>query len=180
MSHLIPKSFRRTAFGLQDQGDDVTSYVASQEELTRLSGIFEMPLAPSALEEMVTTPSAGATVTFSGIVRDHDPDAESRVTRLDYTAHPAASQILKCIVGEANREFTHPRDRQAHPIRVLARHRIGELTVGDSALVVVVAAAHREEAFTTCSNVVEQIKTHVPIWKKQYTHTGDYHWVGSV
>jgi molybdopterin synthase catalytic subunit len=63
-------------------------------------------------------------------------------------------------------------------VRVAAVHRIGHLDVGDLALFVSVASAHRAEAFDVCRAVVEDIKAEVPIWKKQQTAGGTSHWVG--
>src|SRR5699024_2010687 len=105
--------------------------------------------------------------TFAGVVRDHDPEAPGKVTGLSYSAYPDATAYLQRIVAESNEVHAHPDDEVAHPVHVLAAHRIGALDVGDEALIVVVASAHRTEAFSKCIEVVERIKAEVPIWKKQ-------------
>lgn len=146
--------------------------------LTKISIVTQKPLDRLLLEDAVRSNSSGACVTFAGVVRNHDPDASGTVSKLEYSAHPEATNYLQHIIAEANQTHAHPDDELAHPIRVAAAHRIGSLGIGDEALLVVVASAHRREAFRTCTEVVERIKAEVPIWKKQFTSTGDAHWVG--
>lgn len=146
--------------------------------LVELSGVTSEPLDRQQLEKAVRSQAAGAWVTFAGVVRDHDPDAGGEVTQLSYFAHPDATEYLRRIVAESNHVFAHPDDEVAHPVRVVATHRVGDLVVGDDALIVVVISAHRSEAFRICSEVVERIKTEVPIWKKQFTSSGNANWVG--
>ncbi|WP_313816933.1 molybdenum cofactor biosynthesis protein MoaE [Citricoccus sp.] len=138
------------------------------------AGVTEEPLDPVALETSVVSPACGAALTFTGIVRNHDPEATGTVTSLAYSAHPDAGALLAEIVA---RHVRGPEDPGGE-VRVAAAHRIGHLDVGDLALVVSVASAHRAEAFEVCRAVVEDIKAEVPIWKKQQTATGEAHWVG--
>jgi len=155
------------------------SYASSSADyLAKISVVTKKPLDRLLLEDAVRSNSSGACVTFAGVVRNHDPDASGTVSRLQYSAHPEATDYLQHIIAEANQTHAHPDDELAHPIRVAAAHRIGLLGIGDEALLVVVASAHRTEAFRTCTAVVERIKAEVPIWKKQFTSTGDAHWVG--
>ncbi|NUL49080.1 molybdenum cofactor biosynthesis protein MoaE [Cellulosimicrobium funkei] len=137
-------------------------------------GVTEEPLDPVALESSVVSPACGAALTFTGVVRNHDPEATGTVTSLDYSAHPDAGTILAAIVARYARQPGHPEGE----VGVAAVHRIGHLEVGDLALVVAVASAHRAEAFEVCRAVVEDIKAEVPIWKKQLTASGEAHWVG--
>lgn len=146
-------------------------------DLVELSVVTETLLDPAALEAAVSASDAGAVVMFQGVVRDHDPEASGAVTGLEYTAHPDATQFLREVVAEANVSVHNALDDGPLPVRVAAAHRIGGLAVGDVALVVAVSAAHRQEAFAVCSDVVEQIKARVPIWKQQFGGDGS-HWVG--
>lgn len=122
-----------------------------------------------AAQGAVGAPEAGATVLFRGVIRDHD-GGRTDITGLDYSAHPDADAIMRRVVeGVA----------AAHPgVRVHAVHRIGSLDIGDDALVVAVAAAHRQEAFACCAAVVDAVKAEVPIWKRQTYARGDHDWVG--
>lgn len=117
----------------------------------------------------VVTPECGAVVEFSGVIRNHD-SGRGGVVGLDYTCHPDAEEMLAQVVCEV---------AQAHPgTRVLCEHRVGSLQVGDVAIVVAVAAAHRKAAFDCCEDVVNQVKARVPIWKQQHYDTGGHDWVG--
>lgn len=117
----------------------------------------------------VVTPECGAVVEFSGVIRNHD-SGRGGVVGLDYTCHPDAEKVLAQVVGEV---------AQAHPgTRIVCEHRVGSLQVGDVAIVVAVAAAHRKAAFDCCEDVVNQVKARVPIWKQQHYDTGGHDWVG--
>jgi molybdopterin synthase catalytic subunit len=119
------------------------------------------------LEAQVLTATDGALVVFEGVIRDHDHGAI--VTSLDYQAHPDAERFLADACAAV---------ATATGLRVAAAHRIGHLEVGDVALVAVVAAAHRAEAFAACARLVEDIKSTVPIWKRQHLSDGPAEWVG--
>ena len=132
-----------------------------------LSYIADTVIDAAPLEEFVLTPQNGALVTFRGIVRDHD-HGES-VSALDYQAHPEAARFLEeaCALVAAETG-----------LRIAAAHRVGALTIGDTALVAAAAAPHRAEAFAACERVVEIVKQTVPIWKRQHLAAGVTEWVG--
>lgn len=133
------------------------------------AGITEEPLDGELARREVADPGCGAVVGFSGVIRDHDGGRDG-VTGLEYSAHPGAAQVISEVVAGTARE---------HPgTRVWAEHRIGALAVGDSALEVAVAAAHRTEAFAACSALVDRIKASVPIWKRESFADGQHTWVG--
>lgn len=125
------------------------------------------PLDRAALEARVLTATDGALVVFEGVIRDHDHG--QGVTSLDYQAHPDAARFLEEVCASVT---------AASGLRVAAAHRVGHLEVGDVALIAVVAAAHRAEAFAACAELVEQIKQQVPIWKRQHLADGPSEWVG--
>lgn len=125
------------------------------------------PIDEAAVRAAVEAPESGAVVLFCGVVRNHDAGRD--ILSLDYQAHPNAQQLLaECCADVA----------EATGLRVAAAHRIGSLQVGDVALYAAVAAAHRKEAFDACQRLVEQIKTTVPIWKRQHIVGGVSEWVG--
>ena len=128
--------------------------------------------APVALDDHLATvddAAMGAEVSFVGRVRDHDPDAHSRVVALEYTAHPDAERVLRAIAERA------VGDRDAI---VAVSHRIGRLAVGEAAVVIAVAAAHRGEAFEVCRELIEAIKVELPVWKRQVEADGATAWKG--
>lgn len=127
------------------------------------------PISADSLTQKVASPTSGATVTFSGNVRNHDHG--KTVLSLRYEIHPSSAELL----GRTVRDVA-----SRHEITgVAVAHRYGELAIGDAALVVSVASAHRAEAFLACSELVDEIKATIPIWKYQIFADGSDEWVNS-
>lgn len=139
-----------------------------------LAELTEDPLSVNRATAAVEWDDAGAVVSFSGVVRNHD--SGKAVNRLSYSAHPTARQVLSELVEELVAEHS---GIGVKPVRIWAAHRIGLLNVGDLALVCAVSAAHRGQAFSVCSEVVNRIKDRVPIWKEQFFEDGTVEWVGA-
>ncbi|KUP96572.1 molybdenum cofactor biosynthesis protein MoaE [Thermobifida cellulosilytica] len=139
-------------------------------EAIALAEIRDTPLSIDEVVSAVGDDRAGGTAFFVGTVRNHDHGRG--VTALSYSAHPTAEQrmreVMEKVVAEA---------RAVH--RVAALHRVGDLVVGDVAVVVAAAASHREEAFAACRRLIDDIKAEVPIWKHQRFTEGDSEWVGA-
>ncbi len=128
--------------------------------------ITRTELDPAWQRELVSRRVAGAMVSFTGVIRDHDDGRD--VSDLRYEAHPTAQQVLTSLAVEL-----------ADSANALAvAHRVGELAIGDIALLCTVSAAHRTEAFSVCERLVEAIKQKVPIWKHQRFTDGSTEWVG--
>jgi molybdopterin synthase catalytic subunit len=134
-----------------------------------LARISTEPLDLDAHLRAVDDDASGALTTFVGRVRDNDPDAATAVVALEYSAHPDAEQTLH---GIAERAIG------ATGALVAVSHRIGRLGVGDAAVVIAVASGHRDEAFTVCREVIEQIKHELPVWKRQVESDGTTAWKG--
>lgn len=117
--------------------------------------------------ELVGALTAGAVVTFAGVVRDHDHGRQ--VLRLSYSAHPSAQTVLEEVAAEV--AASHPVDG------VAVSHRVGDLEIGAVALAVAVSAAHRAEAFGAAAELVELVKLRAPIWKHQFFADGTDEWV---
>ena len=112
--------------------------------------------------------AAGAVVTFDGRVRDHN-DGKT-VQRLAYSAYTAlALSEGETIVAEALAKFGLT--------AAACYHRLGDLALGEAAVRVWAAAAHREEAFAGCRYIIDEVKTRVPIWKKETYTDGQSAWV---
>lgn len=132
------------------------------------SGMAAAPIDVQGAWDAVETAATGAVVTFGGVVRNHD--AGRTVERLAYSAHPSADTRMRELAEEV---------AARHPgTRLWAAHRIGDLGIGDAALVAAAAAAHRGEAFEACRDLVEAVKHGVPVWKEQHFTDGDTEWVG--
>lgn len=132
------------------------------------AGVSAEPIDQGTAWGAVETEATGAVVTFGGVVRNHDGGRS--VTRLNYSGHPTADARIRELAEEV---------AARHPgTRLWAAHRVGELAIGDSALVAAAASAHRGEAFEACRDLVEAIKFNAPIWKEQFFTEGDAEWVG--
>ncbi len=132
-----------------------------------LADVVTEPIHARDVAALVTGAEAGAVVTFSGDVRDHDHGRQ--VARLEYEGHPTAATVLAECAAEIAAQ---------HPVvAVAAVHRVGPLEIGDAALVVAVSSAHRAEAFAACSELVDVIKERLPVWKHQVFTDGSDEWV---
>lgn len=138
-----------------------------------LAAVSEQPIDAAELEQLVVTSADGAIACFIGRVRDHDPETPGTVVQLDYSAHPDAPHLIEEIVARAQKDA----DPQGLT-KVAAAHRVGALGVGEVALAVVVASAHRAPAFAVCQAVVEAIKHELPVWKRQLGADGSHAWSG--
>jgi molybdopterin synthase catalytic subunit len=138
-------------------------------EAIRLLDIRDSALSSDEVLAAIADPSAGGTALFIGTVRNHDHDRP--VDELSYEAHPDALKHLREV---AMRICEDP------AVTALAAvHRIGALTIGDAAVIVGVAAAHRDVAFAACRRLIDDLKAEVPIWKHQHFTDGASEWVGT-
>jgi len=137
------------------------------------------PISVEQAIAAVESDTAGAVVSFSGVVRNHD--GGKQVSRLSYSAHPTAHQVMADVVAALVAEHSVPAGGadQQQPVRIWAAHRIGMLEIGDPALVCSVSASHRGQAFAVCAELVDRIKAQVPIWKEQFFADGTVEWVGA-
>jgi molybdopterin synthase catalytic subunit len=121
----------------------------------------------SELAASVSSKVAGAVVTFSGDVRDNDHGRS--VASLEYEAHPTAQRLLEKVAQEVAARHD--------VISVAVAHRVGPIPIGESALVAAVAAKHRQSAFAACTELVDEVKAQIPIWKHQVFTDGTDEWV---
>jgi molybdopterin synthase catalytic subunit len=133
----------------------------------RLVDIRETPLSLDEVYSAVTDAAAGGICVFVGTVRDHD--GGKGVSALGYSSHPTAvarlTEVAERIAGECD------------VIALAGVHRVGDLVIGDLAVVVAASAAHRADAFEACRRLIDELKTEVPVWKHQTFVTGDAEWV---
>ncbi|MBH5336891.1 molybdenum cofactor biosynthesis protein MoaE [Streptomyces pactum] len=135
----------------------------------RLLAIRDAPLSVDEVFRAVGDDAAGGTALFVGTVRDHDGGAD--VAALGYSAHPTAEAELRRVAEKIAADL---------PVRALAAvHRVGDLSVGDLAVVVAVSCPHRAEAFEACRRLIDDLKREVPIWKHQTYTDGTEDWVGA-
>ncbi|WP_328701831.1 molybdenum cofactor biosynthesis protein MoaE [Aestuariimicrobium ganziense] len=131
-----------------------------------LATVSSEPIDEAAVVAAVADARGGATVTFSGVVRNHDHGRA--VTSIEYVGHPSAADV----VARVSHEFA-----EADGVHALAVvHRVGHLEVGDVALSLAVTSSHRAEAFATASALVDRIKQELPVWKRQVFTDGTDEW----
>ncbi|MBW9215565.1 molybdenum cofactor biosynthesis protein MoaE [Mumia sp. zg.B53] len=138
-------------------------------DVVRLVDVRDEPLDISEVYEAVADAGAGAVVLFVGAVRDHDGD--KGVEGLAYSAHSRVLPVLRAIAEEVSG------DTGVRGVAVV--HRVGDLDIGDLAVVTAVAAPHRPAAYEVSRALVERLKAEVPIWKHQLFEDGSDEWVGS-
>jgi molybdopterin synthase catalytic subunit len=129
--------------------------------------VTESEIDAQAMKALVSDSTTGAVVLFSGDVRDHDHGRS--VVSLTYEGHPSAQEVLETVVNDfaADSSVT----------AIAAVHRVGEIPIGQAALVVVVASSHRGDAFMAAGALVDLIKEKLPVWKHQFFADGTDEWV---
>jgi molybdopterin synthase catalytic subunit len=127
------------------------------------------PIDANTLASELHEPAAGAEVIFDGRVRNHNEGLH--VVGLEYQAYPvlALKTGTRILREEAERHGI---------LKAIARHRTGALKIGDSAVWVGVASAHRGTAFDAARAIMERIKYELPVWKKEAYVEGHSAWVG--
>ena len=133
--------------------------------------IVRVQTAPLSIDEVagaVADSAAGAVCIFTGTVRGSSDAGD--VTGLTYEAwHELAEQRLRALGEEILERWP------AQKVAIV--HRVGELAVGETSVIVAVSSPHRAEAFDACRHGIEALKHDVPIWKKEALVSGDAHWV---
>ena len=135
----------------------------------RLAEIRDQPLSSDEVLAAVSDPAAGGTVLFAGAVRD--VDGGRAVTGLGYSAHPTAEAKLREVAESVAARYP--------VVAAAVVHRVGELKIGDLAVVLAVSCAHRGEAFEAARALIDELKATVPIWKHQVFDDGSEEWVGT-
>jgi molybdenum cofactor synthesis domain-containing protein len=130
--------------------------------------VTEESLSVDEHASLVGDRAAGAVVTFSGVVRDHDRSRSVR--ELAYSGHPSAGEVIERVAAQI--AGSRPGLRG-----IAVSHRIGQLQVGEVALACAVSGEHRAEAFAACSDLVDEVKRQLPVWKHQIFADGTDEWV---
>jgi molybdopterin synthase catalytic subunit len=138
-------------------------------DVIRLAEVRDTPLSVDEVHEAVMDPAAGGIALFTGVVRDHD--GGKQVTALSYAAHPTAAGELRQVAERVAEKY------DVHAIAAV--HRVGDLAIGDLAVVVAVSSGHRAVAFDACRALIDELKQTVPIWKHQVFTGGESEWVNS-
>ncbi|MEQ1923815.1 MAG: molybdenum cofactor biosynthesis protein MoaE [Pyrinomonadaceae bacterium] len=127
----------------------------------------------TSVARRVVPPECGATVTLDGYARRYTKDKTTSEIRetiyLEYEAYEAmALKEMQKLIDEAHLKF------EISNIGIV--HRTGRLEIGETSVVIAVAAPHRKAAFEACEWLIRELKRTVPIWKKEVYADGE-HWV---
>lgn len=129
--------------------------------------LTEDPVDPSAVAARVRGPDRGAVILFLGTVRDHS--RSRRVRGIIYSAYRTmAGKRLERIVSEVEAETPG--------LAAAVAHRLGELGVGETSVVIATASPHREAAYEANRRILERLKREVPIWKRERYSDGSSVW----
>ncbi|HET8960416.1 molybdenum cofactor biosynthesis protein MoaE [Nocardioides sp.] len=142
---------------------------AGPQAAIRLVELRERPLDANEVVESLGDATSGGLTLFVGRVRDHD--GGRAVDGLDYSAHPTALERMREVCERVATQY------DVHG--VAAVHRTGPLAIGDIAVIVATASAHRDEAFRASRALIDTLKAEVPIWKHQRFADGTDEWVGT-
>jgi MoaE-MoaD fusion protein len=125
--------------------------------------IVREPIDQQAIVERLKQPDDGASVIFDGVVRDNT--SGRGILYLDYEAYePMALRQMETLALEARKRFS------VRGVSII--HRLGRLEIGETSVLIVVAAAHRDAAFCACRWVIDTLKKTAPIWKKEHFADG--------
>jgi MoaE-MoaD fusion protein len=125
------------------------------------------PISVESVARRVVPPECGATVTLDGYVRRFTSGRETLY--LVYEAYkPMALKEMRKLVEQAKRDF------EVSAVGIV--HRLGRLEIGETSVVISVAAPHRGAAFAACEWLIRELKRTVPIWKKEIYADGEM-WV---
>ena len=124
----------------------------------------------TSVARRVVPPECGATVTLDGYARrftKEKANGEVRETQhLVYEAYePMAIKEMQKLIDAAKREF------EISHVGIV--HRVGKLEIGETSVVISVAAPHRKAAFAACEWIIRELKRTVPIWKKEVYADGE-------
>ncbi|TME60440.1 MAG: MoaD family protein [Chloroflexi bacterium] len=121
------------------------------------------PLSVDDALALVRDDAFGGVVVFLGTVRSHSRG--KRIIRLEYEAYAEMAETKMREIGDRL-------VREHGPLRIAIHHRVGDLAVGDVAVIVATAAPHRDAAFVAARAAIDELKSIVPIWKKEHAEDG--------
>ncbi len=121
-------------------------------------------LQPDALRLRLDTAGCGAVVSFVGLTRETEGDAD--VLRLEFDAwQDKLTPVLERLAGQAINDFG--------VLSVAMAHRTGAVGPQEPIVAIHVGSAHRKEAFAACEWLIDELKRQAPIWKKEVTTDGE-------
>lgn len=134
------------------------------EKQADFAEITNETLETGAIARRVVPANCGATVTLDGYVRQFTKGRETLY--LVYEAYEAmALREMEKLIEKAHAQF------EIENVGIV--HRLGKLEIGETSVVISVAAPHRRDAFEACEWLIKELKRTVPIWKKEVYADGE-------
>ena len=174
--HPLIAEGRQVVIARNREYADLDTPLAEGDEVALIppvSGGDARTLAPIAVSEtalsvddalaLVRDDAFGGVVVFLGTVRSRSRG--KRILHLEYEAYAEMAEAKM-------REISERLERQHGPLRIAMHHRVGDLRIGDTAVIVAAAAPHRDAAFAAARAAIDELKSIVPIWKKEYSDDG--------
>jgi molybdopterin synthase catalytic subunit len=131
------------------------------------------PLDITSISRRIVPPECGATVTLDGYARQFTRQKDGTIRETAYLVYEAYNDMalkeIKKLIDQARAEF------EISNVGIV--HRIGRLDIGETSVVISVAAPHRKAAFAACEWLIRELKRTVPIWKKEVYADGEQ-WIG--
>ncbi len=149
--------------------------------------VTQEPIDGAALPSLVGVPEAGAHVLFLGTVRQFTDSSNTgfhdlgdpvmidgrqviQTVALEYDCYPAMAQkAMAALLAEARSRWDL--------CRQVMVHRVGRLELCETAIAIAVSSAHRKNAFAATEFLIDQVKVHVPVWKREILPDGSGHWI---
>lgn len=148
-------------------GNEPSGHRYGEDNAGNVFEIVRVAIDVDALIQQLSQPADGAVVHFSGIVRNHSHGRKTQF--LQYEGYePMALKEMQEIAASARKNWDID--------RIGIVHRLGQLSVGEVSVTIVVTAAHRRDAFSACQFAIDTLKKTVPIWKKEFFEDGEV-WV---
>jgi molybdopterin synthase catalytic subunit/molybdopterin converting factor small subunit len=130
--------------------------------------LSDEPLSLDRVVDEVRDEHAGAIATFTGTTR-----IQSRghtVTHLDYEAYEGMAERVMAEIADGL--------QARYALSAVAiHHRVGRVGIGETSVVIAVSAPHRQDALAACKDAIDELKEHVPLWKKEVYSDGE-EWIG--
>ena len=146
----------------------------------RHTALLDTALSLDAAQAFIADPAAGATVMFTGVVRDHavddGPGGDGRARDVASLVYEAYTEVATARLAELADEVA---EKWPQVRAIWIEHRVGHLAIGDPAVVVAVSSPHRHTAFEAGRHAIDTLKATVPIWKQERWADGGAHWPGT-
>ena len=137
---------------------------------TKIIDVKKRKLSISLAEDFISSSDYGASIFFSGTVRNQNNNKS--VVGITYDSHDAlVIKSFEEIYNETNQKL------KIEDKAVFIEHAKGFLNLGEISIIIAVACRHRDEAYVLSRYIIEEIKKRSPIWKKEHYLNNESNWL---